>query len=86
MQSFHITACQLQDIGDTMRGVENLYVQETKHKIQQYYTTKQVAEMMCVSEKTIKRMIRYREIKAVKFRGSTRIPYSELVKNIKEKY
>jgi excisionase family DNA binding protein len=69
-----------------MRGIENLYVTETKHKVQQYYTMKEIAEMMRVSEKTVKRMIRDRELRAVKFRGSTRIPYSELIKSIKEKY
>ena len=37
-----------------MNEFETIYVQETKHKVQQYYKVNQIAEIMQVSEKTVK--------------------------------
>ena len=34
-----------------MNDLETIYVQETKHKVQQYYKVNQIAEIMQVSEK-----------------------------------
>lgn len=69
---------------DKLNSNRSFYEQETEYKIQAYYRIKTVAKMLDVSEKTVKRMIYGGEIKAKRFAGCIRIPYSEVVKNIKE--
>lgn len=52
---------------------------------QKYYTVKELAEFMSLSEKRLRNMISNGEIKAVKIFSSLRIPESEVIKNIKER-
>ena len=49
-----------------------------------YYKISKMAEMLDVSEKTLRRMIADRRIKAVRIGGSVRIPHSELHKMIQD--
>lgn len=63
---------------------ESFYIRETKYKIQSYYTVKNVATMMNVTEKHVRNMINRGEIVAKRFGGTIRIPYSEFVKSIKD--
>ena len=63
---------------------ESFYLRETKHKIQTYYTVKEIAAMMNVTQKHVRNMINRGEIAAKRFGGTIRIPYSEFVKNIKD--
>ena len=67
-----------------MNDQESFYLQETKHKIQSYYTVKDVATLISVSEKHVRNMINRGEIRAKRFGGAIRIPYTELVRNIKD--
>lgn len=51
---------------------------------QQYYSISKVAEMLDVSEKTVRRSIVEGMIKAKRVRGLVRIPHVELVKLIRD--
>ena len=62
----------------------SFYVSESKYKIQDYYRVKDVARMLSVTEKHVRNMINRGEIKAKRFGGVIRIPYSELVRNIRD--
>lgn len=49
-----------------------------------YYTVKEVAEMLKISEGTLRNYLSEGKIKHVKFMGNTRITEKELNKHIKE--
>lgn len=51
---------------------------------QKYYRLSAVAEMFDLSEKTVRRLITERRIKAKRIGGSIRIPHSELVKMVED--
>lgn len=51
---------------------------------QQYFRLSKVAHMLDLSEKTLRRMIANRQLKAKRIGGSIRIPHEELSKIIKE--
>ena len=51
---------------------------------QQYYRLAKVAELFDVSEKTLRRMIVNRQLKAKRIGGSIRIPHEELMKVVRE--
>ena len=51
---------------------------------QQYYRLAKVAELFDVSEKTLRRMITNRQLKATRIGGSIRIPHEELAKIVRE--
>ena len=51
---------------------------------QQYYRLAKVAELFDVSEKTLRRMITNRQLKAKRIGGSIRIPHDELAKVVRE--
>lgn len=51
---------------------------------QQYFRLSKVARMLDLSEKTLRRMIANRQLKAKRIGGSIRIPHEELSKIIKE--
>ena len=64
-------------------------MQRPEHKVeclhcQKYYRLKALAETFDISEKTLRRMITNRMIKAKRIGGSIRIPHSELSKIIRE--
>ena len=60
------------------------FEQENHWKIQQWYKPRQVADMMNISVKTIMRMINKGELDAKRFGGSIRIPFSEIMRNIRD--
>ena len=51
---------------------------------QQYYRLAKVAELFDVSEKTLRRMITNRQLKAKRIGSSIRIPHDELAKIVRE--
>lgn len=51
---------------------------------QQYFRLSKVAHMLDLSEKTLRRMIANRQLKAKRIGGSIRIPHEELSKIIKD--
>ena len=77
---------KLQPAGGMVQPNEpiSFYVKKTRYKIQDYYKVKDVARLMNVTEKHVRNMINRGEIQAKRFGGAIRIPYSELVRNIKD--
>ncbi len=63
---------------------DSFYLRENRHKIQDHYRVKDVARIMEVTERHVRNMINRGEIRAKRFGGAIRIPYSELVRNIKD--
>lgn len=51
---------------------------------QQYYRLAKVALLFDVSEKTLRRMITNRQLKAKRIGGSIRIPHDELTKIVRD--
>ncbi len=62
----------------------SFYEEQTKFKIQAYYSIKTVSEMLSVTDKHVRNMLGDKRLKAVKFGGAVRIPHSELIKAIRE--
>ena len=58
--------------------MSTIYEQEIQNKLRKYYRVKEAAELFSVSEKTIRRWISDRFIKAVRIGGSIRIPMAEM--------
>ena len=58
--------------------MQTVYEQELLLKMRKYYRVKEAAEIFSVSEKTIRRWISDRYIKAVRIGGSVRIPTAEM--------
>jgi excisionase family DNA binding protein len=58
--------------------MQTIYEQDIQTKMRKYYRVKEAAELFSVSEKTIRRWISDRFIKAVRIGGSVRIPISEM--------
>jgi len=58
--------------------MQTVYEQELASKLRKYYKVKEAASIFSVSEKTIRRWISDRYIKAVRIGGSVRIPSAEM--------
>ena len=58
--------------------MQTVYEQELESKLRKYYKVKEAASIFSVSEKTIRRWISDRYIKAVRIGGSVRIPSAEM--------
>ena len=58
--------------------MQSIYEQEVQSKMRKYYRVKEAATIFSVSEKTIRRWISDRYIKAVRIGGSVRIPTAEM--------
>ena len=63
--------------------MESIFDIEGKQKLQKHFKIKDVAEICAVSDKTVRRWIKKKEIKAHSIGGSIRIPLTELLKFIK---
>ena len=62
----------------------SFYEEQTSYKIQKYYSIKTVSEMLSVTDKHIRNMLKGKRMKGVRIGGAIRIPHSELVKAIKD--
>ena len=67
-----------------MKKLLTVASQEDCPHCQKYYRLKTLAETFDISEKTLRRMITNRQIKAKRIGGGIRIPHSELSKLVKE--
>ena len=54
------------------------------HACRKYYKLSTLSDMFEISEKTLRRMIADRRIRAVRIGGSVRIPHAELGKIVQE--
>jgi excisionase family DNA binding protein len=59
--------------------MESFYVEQTKHKVQQYYKPSQVWEMLNIHRNTFYSWVENGVIEVVRINGNIRVPYSSLV-------
>jgi len=58
--------------------MSTIYEQEIQNKIKRYYRIREAAQLFALSEKTIRRWISEKSIKAVRIGRSIRIPLNEI--------
>ena len=62
----------------------SIFDNEITVKLQRHYRLKDVAEMLSVSEKSVRRWIYEGKLKAHRIAGCVRVPQTELLKIIRE--